>query len=96
MKTIETVVTSVLFIAWSVALCGAQQGAAAPDAPTPAQKAAAAATAPPDAAAVAKQKDVELAKAQIEKLQAQAALLEKTLGGITEFREWVQVQQQLN
>ena len=40
-------------------------------------------------------RQVELDRAQMEKMQAQAALLEKTLQGITEFRQWLQIQQQM-
>jgi uncharacterized protein YlxW (UPF0749 family) len=48
-----------------------------------------AASAPED-----KQRQIALTQAQIDKFQAQAMLLQQTLNGLTEFRQWVSIQQQ--
>lgn len=41
------------------------------------------------------QQQIALTQAQIDKFQAQALLLQQSLGGLTEFRQWVSIQQQL-
>ncbi len=80
--------TTITMMTLAVALCGplyAQTPSTTPAAPA---KPAAAAQTPEEAsAAAAKQKDIELAHANLSKLQA--------LEGITEFQQWLQVQRQL-